>query len=131
MRLRTLAGLGFLSLAMTAAADSTFGKLPLSFEAENSQTNSGRFLSRVPGYTLFLTPTEAVLRPKLSPSSLRIRLAGASPDARISGVDEMPGRSNYLLGNDPAKWRTGVPHFAKVRYEQIYPGVDLIFYGNP
>ncbi len=62
--------------------------------------------------------------------SLQMKLAGANPDAKISGADLLPGKSNYFLGNDPAKWRHGVPQFARVRYENIYPGINLVFYGN-
>src|SRR5205807_5945266 len=62
--------------------------------------------------------------------SLRMRLAGANPNARLSGTNPLPGKSNYFLGNDPAKWRHGVPQFAGVRYENVYPGINLVFYGN-
>src|SRR5262249_47247156 len=61
---------------------------------------------------------------------LRVKLAGANPAARVEGLDQLPGRSNYLIGNDPAKWRTDVPQYAKVRYRDVYPGVDLVYYGN-
>jgi len=62
--------------------------------------------------------------------SLQMKLAGANPNPRLTGADLLPGKSNYLLGNDPAKWRRGVPQFARVRYEDVYPGINLIFYGN-
>ena len=48
----------------------------------------------------------------------------------MTGLDELPGKSNYFIGNDPAKWRTNVPTYAKVRYENVYPGIDLVYYGN-
>jgi len=57
-------------------------------------------------------------------------LAGANPQAKVSGLDELPGKSNYFVGNDPRKWRTNVPTYPKVRYEGVYPGVDLVYYGN-
>lgn len=62
--------------------------------------------------------------------SLQMKLAGANPNANVTGADLLPGKSNYFLGNDPAKWRHGVPQFARVRYENIYPGINLVFYGN-
>ncbi len=62
--------------------------------------------------------------------SLQMKLAGANPSANVSGADLLPGTSNYFLGNDPAKWRHGVPQFARVRYENVYPGINLVFYGN-
>ena len=123
-----------------------YGKLPLSFEANRGQTdNRVDFLSRGSGYTLFLIPTEAVLALRKPAASevgkvesngdteeavLRMKLVGANPSPRVSGLEELPGRSNYFIGNDPAKWRTNVPHYAKVQYKDVYPGVNLVYYGN-
>jgi hypothetical protein len=64
------------------------------------------------------------------PQVLRMRLVGGNAQARVVGLDELPGRSNYFIGNDPKKWRTNVPAYAKVRYQDVYPGVDLAYYGN-
>jgi hypothetical protein len=61
---------------------------------------------------------------------LRMKLVGANPRAKVSGLDELPGKSNYFIGNDPKKWRTNVPNYAKVKYANVYPGVDLVYYGN-
>ena len=55
---------------------------------------------------------------------------GANAKAKVVGLDELPGKSNYFLGNDPKKWRTNVPNYAKVRYQDVYPGIDLVFYGK-
>ncbi len=116
-----------------------YGKLPLAFEANQGQTDSQvKFLSRGAGYSLFLTPAEAVLtlRPSTvsdGPSDsavLRMRLSGASPRTTVSGQDELTGKSNYFIGNDPKKWHTSVPQYAKVRYAGVYRGVDLMYYGN-
>ena len=127
-----------------------YGKLPLSFAANRGQTNSDvKFLSRGAGHTLFLAPTEAVLvlvKPE-HPSSrdltarlekpgtatqavLRMTFVGANPDARVTGHQELPGKANYFLGKDPATWRTDVPTYAKVHYRDVYPGIDLVYYGN-
>jgi len=46
------------------------------------------------------------------------------------GAEELPGKTNYFIGNDPKKWRTNVPTYAQVRYHDVYPGVDLVYYGN-
>jgi hypothetical protein len=62
--------------------------------------------------------------------SLRMRLLGANPAPRLVALDQLPGKSNYLIGRDPAKWRTNVPNYAKVKYQDVYPGVDLVYYGN-
>jgi len=140
--------------ATQARLSEAYGRLPLRFEANQGQTDAQvKFLSRGRGYTLFLTPTEAVLvlkrgsgakdkRPEQThhetpgpanpqPTTvLHMHLIGANPVPQVSGLDELPGKSNYFMGNDPKKWRTNVRHYAKVKYEQIYPGIDLVFYGN-
>ncbi len=120
-----------------ANAETAYGKLPLRFEANQGQTDEQvKFLARGSGYSLYLTATEAVLRLRRdqhddakSAATLRMKLAGASTQARVAGVNELPGRSNYFIGNDPRKWRTGVPAYAQVKYEQVYPGVDVVYYG--
>ncbi len=65
-----------------------------------------------------------------SSTVLRMRLVGANASAAVTGADELPGKSNYFIGNDPKKWRTNVPNYAKVRYQDVYLGVDLVYYGN-
>jgi hypothetical protein len=59
-----------------------------------------------------------------------MRLLGANPRATASGADELPGKANYFIGDDPSKWRTNVPTYEKVRYQNVYPGIDLVYYGN-
>ena len=56
-----------------------------------------------------------------------MRLVAANPSARATGLEETPGKSNYFTGNDPKKWRTNVPNFAKVKYENVYPGLFHLF----
>jgi hypothetical protein len=118
--------------------------LPMSFEPNVGQAEPGvKFLARGRGYGLFLTPTESVLVlappaaarpargvvPGVEPVVVRMRLVGADPDASLTGLDPLPGRSHYLLG--PAeRWRQGVPSFARVRYTDVYPGISLVFYGT-
>jgi Beta-propeller repeat len=112
----------------------SYGRLPLFFEANEGQSDKQvKFISRGRGYTLFLTGSEAVLSlPQAEKESvMRMKLVGANSSARVSGVEELPGKSNYFIGNDPTQWRTNVPNFSKVKYQETYPGVDLVFYGNP
>jgi len=114
--------------------------LPMFFEANQGQTDPRvKFLSRGRVYGLFLTADEAVLelhvetRLAASPSAnnvIRMRLDGANAIARVSGAELLPGKSNYFIGNDPSKWHRGIPQFARVNYESVYPGVDLTYYGN-
>ncbi len=113
---------------------------PIYFEPNLGQSaDPVKFLARGPGYALFLTADEAVLalhppRSGNEPAAvIRTRLEGAArnPEPLIEGLEKLPGISNYLLGKDRAQWRTKVPHYRRVRYAEVYPGVDLVYYGNP
>lgn len=135
-----------LSLPALAAAQHSnhgpvkgYGDLPLAFEPNQGQTDAQvRFLARGHGYSLFLTRDGAVLsvRPRSSRSSkddgavVRMKLLGSNVHTSIAAFDQLPGTTNYFIGNDPSRWHTGVPTYAKVRYQSIYPGVDLVYYGN-
>jgi hypothetical protein len=141
------------SAANRAQVAESYGKLPLSFEANQGQVDKQvKFFSRGNGYSLFLTNSSAVLalskgdtaeggkaapgrKPMLSANSvktdvIRMELAGASRRTQVSGAERLPGTANYFIGNDPSRWRSGVPTYAKVRYMEVYPGVDLVYYGN-
>jgi Beta-propeller repeat len=130
-------------------------ELPLRFEANQGQTDQAvRYISRGPGHSLFLTSGEAVLalsrhvRPEGKPPNLlsrrdrstptssaeqaaiSMRFLGSDSAAEVKGEQELPCRVNYFKGNDPAKWRTDVPTYSRVKYKGVYPGVDLIYYGS-
>jgi hypothetical protein len=146
-------------------ARETYGRVPLSFEANRGQTDpSVNFLARGSGYALFLKPTEAVFvlrnedsgmrnedraaehslrtdapTPKANPQSairnpqskvLRMRLVGADASSAAEGGNELAGKANYLVGDDPSKWRTDVPTYGRVSYREVYKGVDVVYYGN-
>jgi hypothetical protein len=110
--------------------------LPLSFEENQGQVDRQvKFLARGQGYTLFLTPGAAVLglrnaNAENSTDWLHLVLQGAAVAPAIAGEEKLPGQDHYFVGNDPAKWRTHIPIFSRVRYQQVYPGVDLIYYGR-
>jgi len=121
--------------ATQAQIEKTYGDLPLSFEENRGQTDAQvRFLSRGSGYSFFLTSDEAVLAlsgdSKAQSAIFRMRLEGASVDTGVRGQDQLPGTSNYFVGQDPRRWRAGVSTFRKVAYENIYPGISLVYYGN-
>ncbi|MGD0908065.1 MAG: choice-of-anchor D domain-containing protein, partial [Candidatus Acidiferrales bacterium] len=63
-------------------------------------------------------------------SVLWLKMLGTNPSAQIGGTDVLPGKINYYVGKDPNNWHTGVRQFGRVGYRNIYPGVDLTFYGN-
>lgn len=111
----------------------TYGNLPLTFEANEGHADEQvKFLSRGSGYSLFLTPTETVLSLSKDEQSTAIRmgLMGANPKPKMAGEEKLSGKTNYLIGNDPKKWRTNVSNYKKVRYQEVYPGIDLVYYGN-
>jgi hypothetical protein len=139
--------------AATQQLQVAYGQLPLSFEVNQGQADPQvNFLARGSGYALFLTADEAVLSlqppaaavpstgqsgaaPALaaaatSPAVVRMRLLGANPAPQVVGQDQQPGVSNYFLGNDPAQWHTAIAHYGRIVYREVYPGVDLSFYGN-
>jgi hypothetical protein len=106
------------------------GNLPLSFEPNTGQADPQvKFLARVPGYTLFVTSDEVVFSGR-DGSVERMKLLGANRKMRVEPLDRQPGVSNYFLGNDPTKWRTNVPSYGKFALRDVYPGIDLVFYGN-
>jgi len=130
-------------------AKDVYGKLPLSFVPNRGQTDSrAQFLARGSGYNLFLTSEGAVValhkresvrgektagRPASSPGAvtvLRMKLLDADPAVQGEGIEELPGRTNYFFGSDPGKWQSNVPNYRRVRYQSIYPGVNLEYYGN-
>jgi hypothetical protein len=141
--------------ALVANIQNASGTLPLRFEVNAGQTDARvKFLTRSNGYVLFLTADEAVmalskpgarkkkgeeprvlngqaeLQPKQARAVVRMRLTGANPTPQIEALDEIPGKSNYFTGDDPADWHTGITSYARVRYSQVYPGIDLIYYGQ-
>jgi uncharacterized repeat protein (TIGR01451 family) len=114
----------------SAALVEQYGRLPLHFELNRGQADDTvQFVARGPGYTLALSATEARVALRRSPG-FSLKLAEGNARARVLGQDPLPLRVNYLLGNDPSKWRTGIATFARVRIEQVYPGINLVYYGN-
>src|SRR5208282_590901 len=140
--------------ALEQRVRAAFGAAPLRFEENLGQTDSRvKFAARGSNFMLFLTPDQAALSihtphvrekrpPQLDPegatwaeelsaaSVVRVEFAGGNPAAKLSGLGAQQGTINYIKGNDPKRWQRNVPHFSRVRYEGIYPGVDAVFYGD-
>src|SRR5258708_20234334 len=118
----------------------SFSHLPLMFEPNVGQADpSVKFLARGAGYSLFLNSEGAVLalqhghdaaHPARNIETVAMKLVGADFGASVRGADNLPGKTNYFLGNDPAKWLHNVPQFARVQYDNVYSGINLVFYGN-
>ena len=126
--------------------------LPMHFEKNEGQVKDEnvKFISRGKGYTLALTSNKTIFslpnfrkgcnsiiektrlksEAKCEQQRLEINLVGSNPSLQMTGVDELPGISNYFIGKNPEEWITGVKNYSKVRYSKVYDGIDLIFYGN-
>ncbi len=134
-----------------------YGKLPLTFEANMGQTDSRvDFIARTGGGTVFLTPTAAVFSitkpasvdasarrdlaerggrtphgsPETNGVALHMQIVGGNPNATPVGHDRQPGIVNYFVGNDSSQWHANIPTFGGVEYRDVYPGIDLAYYGN-
>ena len=134
---------GFIGNVPLSAA---FSELPLRFEANRGQADPGvMFLSRGSGYTLYLTSDGVVLSLRKPASNvhadlkeghrierlvLEMRLLGANPKPQVTALGKLQAESHYFIGNVPQKWRVNVPNYCRVRYQDVYPGIDLVFYGN-
>ena len=136
----------------------TVAQLPLSFELNRGQAApDAKFVARGTGYALLLTGSgEQVLalnsqphqtpdwhverqqqassgsepRERAERALLRLEFPGSNPAPHVQGEQPMAARSNYLIGNDPGKWLIGVPHYARVRYQEVFPGVDVLYYAK-
>ena len=141
-------------------AREAYGRVGMSFEANHGQSDEQvKFIARGSGYTLFLTPAEAVFvlarrsgeqaesradspikentterigkaTASEPPAVLRMKLERANRQPAVSGQEELAGKVNYFIGNDPDQWHTDVPTFGRVRYAGVYEGVDMVYYGN-
>lgn len=142
------------SLDAQPKASTPSPRIPLEFEANRGQApDLYGYVAHGPTYSLGLSASEIALSlhppqaisqtsalsqdldkqaaEKTATSQIHFRLMGASKTATVVGADLRPGISNYFIGNDPAKWRTNIPHFGTVKTAGAYPGIDLVFYGNP
>ncbi len=127
-----------------AAADQlrqAYGQVPLSFEANQGQADASvKYLAHGQGYSLFLTAADAVLNLShpadasrdgaMTGSTLDIRLIGANAAPQVAGVDPLAGVSNYFIGNNLRGWHSNIPTYGQVAYHNVYPGIDVVYYGN-
>ena len=137
-------------LTASPSVKANYGKLPLVFEANQGQTDPQvRFLFRGSRYTAFLTSGSMVLslRPNqvvttatanaapmnnstAPAANVEFQLAGAAKNPAVVGEGRLSTRVNYFIGNDRSKWHTNIPTYQQVRYQNVYPGIDLVYYGN-
>ena len=127
---------------------------------EGQVSHQARYLARGHGFTLFLTKDDAILQLQRSEETrqtgwikslglsvgtpvgiippvraesaevVSLKLVGANPNAKIAAAGRLPGHTSYFLGNDPGRWHTNIPNFARVQYHEVYPGIDLAYHGH-
>lgn len=125
-----------------ARLQALYARLPLRFEPNQGQADASvKFMAQAPGYRLFLTGNGAVLSFRHASRSqtagansqtwVCMKWLGSEPAPHGAGLAKLASQSNYFIGNDPRLWRTGVPNYARVDFRNIYPGIDLAYYGNP
>ena len=147
-----------LGQSSAAQAQETYGKMSLQFEKNVGQTDPQvQFVTRAEGATVFLTNSSAVFvlseidepsliaspfrgldaqrllseeEPSVRTHALRMNIENARPGARVEGINKLPGVVNYLIGNDSTKWHANIPTFGQVQYNDVYSGIDMVYYGN-
>lgn len=110
-----------------------YGNLPLAFEANEGQAGAlVDFLARGEGYMLSLASGAAVLdlRQESGHDQLSMQLVGSNPATAVFGQDELVTKTNYLIGSDPSQWHTNIANYGKVMYDEVYAGIDLVYYGT-
>jgi hypothetical protein len=133
-----LAIVGFASLgsALTAKpARIDYARLPMNFEPNVGQAPAGvHFVARGASYAVRLENAGPVLllKPALKAPAHRIAISFPGGRTRIEpkGVDRLEGKVNYLVGNRSRGWHRNVPTYGHVRYEAVYPGMDVVYYGQ-
>jgi len=141
--------------AQRASVIKSYARLPLYFTENKGQVNKEvKFTARGPGRTIFFTPKGLTLtltqragnlrkdyqggsgrirsrdKPALVTESVSLAFSGALDDPKLIAKTPLPGHVNYFIGNNPSKWRTSVPTYRGITYENIYSGIDARFYGN-
>lgn len=127
--------------SLRARAASLLGNRTPYFEPNRGQMDARvKFYSQAPGYSLFLTASEAVLtfaggttdkkRSARRTEVVRLKLCDARPNPEIIGAEALSSWSSYFRGSDSTSWRTGIPHYRQVRYRGVYPGIDMVYYGS-
>lgn len=120
----------------TRTVQDSYGRLPLAFEANQGQTDGrAQFVSRGSGYTVFLTATEAIVSLQQTVVQnanrvLRWQFIGGNPSAKVEGIELLPGKSHYAIVSNPILRQANIPTYRRVRYQDMYPGIDVVFYGN-
>src|SRR5258706_134985 len=116
------------AVANTPDAARVFATAPLRFEPA-SDGNSTRFVARGARFRVSFTKNEALFQ--TGERDIRLRFEGAARNARVEGIDTLRSKTAVYTGNDASKWRRAIPNYARLQVRDLYPGVDLVYYGSP
>ncbi|MGI8549536.1 MAG: SBBP repeat-containing protein [Dehalococcoidia bacterium] len=111
------------------------GELSLALRAEGGVRGAGRGEADPHGRSLTASAARSanliagVATPEAT-TAVQLQLLGARTNPEVLGEAQLPGRANYFVGSDPEQWHTNIPTYARVRYRDIYPGLDVVYYGN-
>lgn len=112
-------------------AKQQMGRTPLYFEPNNGQADPNiQVISRGAGFVTLLTGDQTIFLNSNTKVPVRMQLMGSPQRGKAHLEEKLSGISNYFYGKDPAKWRTDVPHYGRVRFESVYPGIDLVYYST-
>ncbi|MCP5063668.1 MAG: hypothetical protein GY936_14570 [Ignavibacteriae bacterium] len=116
-----------------------FNKFPMRFEKNMGQAEfQTDFLFSDNIFELFLSPNIVKMSLRQQTRSeentkvenITMQLANANPFIKVEGIYELITKSNYFIGNDSTKWHTNVPNYERIKYNEVYPGIDLVYYGK-
>src|SRR5579863_6313685 len=99
---------------------------PLRFEPAGNASDA--FVARGARYRFEFSRNRAILHS--DGRDISLRFDGADSRARLEGENQLRSKTNLFLGNDPAQWRRDIANYARLRVPGIYPGIDLVYYGN-
>ena len=101
---------------------------PMQFIASGPESAGQSYMAYENGRAVYVSSVGAEFL--LNGNPVRMKFADASQKPQGQGLDPLPGRNNYFLGKNPLLWRTDLPRYARVQYHDLYPGIDLVYYGN-
>jgi hypothetical protein len=116
------------STPMSAPAMESYARLPLAFEKHTGGSGE-RFTAHGQGYAIGLDGGKAIIRAKAG-QAVSLEFAGSQPSHRAVPGPALPGKVNYIRGNDPRTWELGLQTYERVTYPDTYPGIDVVYYGN-
>ncbi len=96
----------------------------------NRETEASRAKRAAQKSVVFANANDSMIGEEHEYHTLKLRFLGANENPEMTGEEKLTWNSNYFIGNDPSRWKTDVPNYSKVRCHDLYPGVDMVWYGR-